>query len=458
MDASARRSLATQAAVGLASFLTPFLYGALSVAVPTMGREFDFTTHQMALLLMAHLLFSTACNLPFGRLSDLVGRKSVFMAGSILFATSSLLAGLAHAPWVLVAARALQGVGDAMTFGVSAAILVSVVEPGRTGRALGINIMFVYAGLALGPLAGGALTTLFSWRVIFFLSSLAGLAALALIMKGYSQPEDRTHTDVDWRGMAFYLPGMLALIAGLSQAASWTGLGLLGASAVLFLVFGKVEPGREHPLLDLDYLVINRPFSLANATSVLGYAAGFSLSFLASLLLQSVMGMPAGDAGMLLLVQPAVMTVASPLAGRLSDRYDPAWVSATGLAVLGLSMFAFAGLAAGATPGCMAWLLGAAGFGFALFVSPNINAIMRCVDAPHAGMASGLLATTRGLGMCVSLSMTGMVLAWLAGGDARGAGPEVLPALTACFVLSGVVSLGGAWVSLKSSRPQGLAC
>lgn len=453
MDAAARRSFAAQAAVGLASFLTPFLYGALSVAIPTIGQEFSFSAQDMVLVMMAHLLFSTGCNLPFSRLSDKVGRKNVFMAGSLLFAASSLMAGLAHAPWFLVAARALQGVGDAMTFGVSAAILVSIVPPERTGRALGVNTTFVYAGLALGPLVGGALTTWLSWRVIFFASATAGVAALLLIHKGFEEQKPRVSNPLDMRGIALYLPAILSLILGISQTPSWPGAGLIVLSLALFAAFRRVETRQEHPLVDLAYLRSNRAFTVANLTSTLGYTAGFSMSFLASLLLQNVMRMPAKDAGVLLLVQPVILTLMSSLAGRLSDRFAPEKVSAVGLGVMGAGLLVFSshGLAAG--PAGVAGLLAVTGCGFALFVSPNINAIMRSTDAPHMGMASGLLATMRGLGMCLSLSLTGVVLAIFGvGSQPAQAGPEILTALGACFSLFGAVSLGAAWVSMRTAR------
>ena len=451
LDAAVRRSMMAQIAVGLASFLTPFIYGALSVAMPTMGRDFDFSPHSMAMVLMVHLLVSTSCNVPFARFSDRVGRKNVFMAGSLLFAISSLMAGLAHAPWFLIAARALQGLGDAMTFGVSAAILVSMVPPERAGRALGVNIMFVYAGLALGPLVGGALTSYTSWRMIFFFSAVCGVGALLLIRKNFVEVPSPSSGPLDARGAALYLPGLLALILGISQMPSLFGAGLTILSLMILAAFYRAENRHSHPLVDFEYLRGNRPFTLANLTSTLGYAAAFSTSFLASLLLQNVMGLPAQDAGYLLLVQPVVLTLVSPLAGIASDRFHPAKVSAAGLVILGMGLFGLSGHGPQAFLVGVALWLAVAGVGFALFVSPNIHAIMQSADAPRMGMASGLLATMRGLGMCLSLSVTGIVLTlFVEGQEAAQAGPEILPALKICFVLSGLTALIAAWVSWQA--------
>ena len=467
MDAAARRSIATQAAVGLASFLTPFVYGALSVAMPTMGRSFAFAPSEMATVMMVHLVLSTSCNLPFGRLSDRIGRKRVFMAGSLLFAVSSLLAGMAGATWLLVAARAVQGVGDAMVFGVSAAILLSTAAPSRAGRVLGGNIAFVYAGSALGPLAGGALTASLSWRMVFFLSSALGLAAFVLIWLSYHEAPGPGRSDagreapeplpagLDLPGICLFLPAVLSLILGFSLQPSLAGGGLLALSAPLFWVLYRTEAGRKRPLLDVAYIRRNRSFSLANLASTLGYAAGFSTGFLVSLLLQEVMGLSASQAGGVVLVLPLVMALSSPLAGRLSDRFHPARVGASGLVVFGLSVLALPALGPGTPPVLAAGLLAVAGFGFALFASPNIHAVMQSADAAHVGMASGLLATTRGLGMCLSLAGTGIVLAALAGPkNAALAGADMLPALRLCFVLSGVLGFAAAWVSWRGAGPR----
>ncbi|GFK92667.1 Riboflavin transporter RibZ [Fundidesulfovibrio magnetotacticus] len=444
MDEVERRSLEAQAAVGLASFLTPFLYGALSVAMPTMSVAFGFTPREMAMVMMVHLLFSTACMLSFGRLSDFIGRKGLFMTGSVLFTASSLLGGLAQDAWTLLAARAVQGVGDAMTFGVAGAILFGIVPPERTGRAVGFNVMFVFAGLTLGPLVGGVLTSWLSWRVTFFVCAAAGVAAWWLIRQGYRERPGRGAGAMPWGDAAWFTASMLGLIFGVSTQPSWRGAALATVSGWMLARFARGQSGRSHPLVDVDYLGCNRPFALSNMVSALGYAAAFSTSFLLSLLMQTVLGMAAHDAGFLLLVQPLVQALASPLAGRVADRLSPGRVSAAGLMVLGAGLLVVAWEGSAATAWWLAGVQVVLGLGFALFVSPNFQAVMSNADAGHKGMASGLMATMRGLGMCASMSATGLLLALLAG----GAGQAVpVDALRACFVLFGVVGLGAACLS-----------
>lgn len=450
MDESSRRSLAAQGAVGLASFLTPFTYGALSVAMPTIGREFGFSAREMAMVMMVHVLFSTSFMLPVGRVSDYIGRKGLFMAGSVLFAISSFLAGMAVEPWQLWCARALQGVGDALTFGVSGAILVSIVPPERTGRAIGTNLTFVFVGLALGPLVGGALTSWLSWRVIFFASALAGVGAFALVRRGYREERERTVGRLPIRASLLFVLSMLGLILGISMQPSF-GYAALGlASGVALWRLALAQEGMEHPIVDTAYVKGNRPFVLANVSSVLGFSAAFATSFLLSLYLQNVLGMKPDAAGYLLLVQPLTQALSSPFAGRLSDSMHPAKAASAGLLALGLGLL---GVSSFGPDTGMAVVIAAQvllGLGFSLFVSPNFNAIMGCVDPGHKGMASGFMTTMRGLGMSMSMSVTGIILAvWLGPGHTAGAGPEVLPALRACFALFGCVALMASWVSWR---------
>ncbi|MFZ5427124.1 MAG: MFS transporter [Thermodesulfobacteriota bacterium] len=454
MDAAERRSLLAQGAVGLASFLTPFTYGALSVAMPTIGREFGFPAREMAMVMMVHILFSTSLMLPIGRASDIIGRRGLFMGGSLLFMASSLAAGLAHGPWTLLAARALQGVGDALTFGVSGAILVSIVPPERTGRAIGVNLTFIFAGLALGPLVGGVLTSLVSWRVIFFVSALAGVAAFELIRRGY--PEDHARRGrLPVRDALLFIPAMLGLILGASVQPSLWGFALALGSGLILRRFIVFQERSAKPLVDVRYVRSNRPFALSNLAAVLGYAAAFSTSFLLSLLMQSVMGLSPKEAGYLLLVMPAVQACTSPLAGMLSDVMHPAKAGAAGLAVLGCGLWALAVNGHGESAAWVVWVQVVLGFGFSLFVSPNFNAIMASSDPAHKGMASGFMSTMRGLGMCLSLSVTGLVLALAIGQErAAQAGPEALTGLRICFGLFGTSALAAAAVSWRASRAR----
>jgi len=459
MDQLERRQFWSQAAVGLASFLTPFLNGALAVAMPSIGREFSLYPHQLPLVVLAHLVPAAAFMAIFGRLSDHLGNKRIFLCGSALFICASVTAVLAPSLTMLLAARSMQGLADSMTFGVGAAILMDSATSERRGRALGLNLMFVYVGLALGPLVGGFLTAAASWRAIFVLCALIGAGACALIAVNRPADPPGHLAGFDWSGAATYVPAMLALVGGLATQPSLPGFLVMAAGALLGVGFVRSQSRREAPLIAPTLFTDNRRFSHAAFAGALGYTAAFSTSLLLSITLQGVLGVNPSTAGVFLLVQPAVQALLSPLAGTLSDRMPPTTLSACGLATLGLGLWLLAAFGGGLTTTGVALFQIVLGAGFAFFASPNIHALMGSVDTTRRGVASGLLATMRTSGMSLSMALTGVMLAVFSGGGVAGrVGAEALPAVRAAFALFGCFAMLAAWTALRGGRtsPRGL--
>ena len=444
---------AVQLAVGLASFLTPFLNSALSVAAPTIGQEFALAPARLALLIIAQLISASALMMPFGRLSDFLGRRPIFLCGSAIFSCASLLICLSAGPDQLIAARFLQGVGDAMVFGVSAAIMTAAVAPERRGRALGLNLAFIYAGLALGPLLGGLFTTWLSWRLIFALTALLGVCAFLLVARFWKETRPEPASRFDWLGAALFAPGTGGFILALSLQPSWPAtLGMVAALSLAPL-FLAVERRHPDPLLSPAVFRSSPRFGLANITSALGYTAAFSTSFLMSLYFQSVRGMTPQAAGLIMLIQPVVQMFCSPLAGILADRFVPARLASVGLVLLAVGLFLLGTADTATSVAHIAWVLALQGAGFSLFASPNMSAIMACVHDHHHGLASGLLATMRTMGMSLSMALTGMLLAAIVGtGRGPEAAPLILASLKGCCALFGAVALAGAATSWLGGR------
>ncbi len=194
-------------------------------------------------------------------------------------------------------------------------------------------------------------------------------------------------------------------------------------------------------------------FAWSSLAAILGFTGAFSTSFLLSLYLQGVKGVGAHETGWFLLVQPAVQALFSPVAGTFSDRFNPARLSMAGLGILGACLWVLAGFGA-ETP--LAWLVAVQvvmGVGFSLFASPNMNAIMGSVPPRRRGLASGLMATMRALGMCLSMAFTGVSLALFAlGGRPGEVGPEAGPGLTAAFALFGAFAFAAAWAARRGGK------
>jgi len=441
---SAERVAVTVAAV--ASFLAPFSGAATNVALPSIARELRLDAVLLGWVGMSYLLAAAVCLVPFGRLADIHGRRRVFGWGALVYAGASLVCGLATTPTVLLAGRVLQGIGGAAIFATNVAILTSVLPPGRRGAALGVNSAAVYLGLSLGPFLGGLLTEQAGWRSLFLLSAALGLA-LALIVRALLRGEwaESKGESFDVAGSLLYVGALLLLMFGVSLLPSRAGGALVLAGLVALAALVVWELRARQPVLPVGLLVANRVFALSNLAALVNYAATFAVGFLLSLYLQYVKGMGAQAAGLLLVVQPALMTAVSPFAGRLSDRVESRIVASIGMAVTaaGLALLCALGTA---TPlafvaGCLALL----GCGFGLFSSPNTNAVMGAVDRRFYGVASASLGTMRLTGQMLSMALATLLLALFVGRVAltpAHAGPLVAATRTAFSVFAALCVLG----------------
>jgi MFS family permease len=394
-----------------ASFVTPFMSSAVTLALPAIERQFAMSAVTLGWVASSYLLAAAAFLLPFGRLADIYGRRRFFLAGAAVHAVTSVTVALVPSAPLLLAARALQGVGGSMLFGTSVALLVSAVPPEERGRALGVNVAAVYLGLSLGPVIGGLLTQYLGWRSLFgaiaLLSAALLLPARALPPDGASPRRER----FDAPGALLYSVALTALMLGFTMLPGPAGIALLAAGALGLAGFGRRETRVEHPLIEARLFLRNRVFAFSNLAALINYAATFAVTFLLSLYLQYVRGLDAKSAGLLLIAQPAVMAVCSPVAGRLSDRIEPRLVASAGMAATtaGLVLCAFVGEAT--TIPSLAGILVVLGFGFALFSSPNTNAVMSSVDRPVYSVASATLSTMRISGQMLSMGVVLLVFA-----------------------------------------------
>jgi EmrB/QacA subfamily drug resistance transporter len=439
----------------LDSFLTPMMASAVTVALPAIAREFSITAVTLSWVASSYLLAAAAFLLPFGRLADIHGRKKVFTIGNLLFGGASLLAGLAPNAAIFLLARALQGMGMAMVFGTSVAILTSVFPPQRRGWVLGINVAATYSGLSLGPFIGGLLTQSLGWRAVFLINVPLGLLVLSVLwlkLRGewaYSQGEP-----FDWLGSIGYSLMLTAFMLGFTWLPGWRGAAMLLAAAVALPLFISWETRCAHPIFHARLVRGNIVFAFSNLAALVNYSATFAIAFLLSLYLQYIKGLPPRTAGLVLVAQPVVMALFSPLAGRLSDRLEPRVVASLGisLSALGLLAFAFLGRATGLAAIVANLML--VGLGFALFSSPNTNAVMSSVEKRFYGVASATLATMRVVGGMLSMGIATLVFSLFIG-KARIAPanyPLFIRSMKVSFIVFFVMCACGAFFSLARGR------
>ncbi|NPV92984.1 MAG: MFS transporter [Firmicutes bacterium] len=401
----------------LNAFMTPFMGNAINLAIPSLGQEYGSSALLLNWVVNGYLMATAAFLLPFGRLADIVGRKRVFLAGIASFSIFSLGCGFAWSIEALILFRVLQGIGGAMVFSTSMAILTSVFPPQDRGRVLGISTAATYTGLSLGPVLGGAMTKYLGWESIFFLSVLFGVAVLLLtVFKLKGEWVGAPGEEFDLLGSMLYAVGIIGLIYGFSSiATSAVAKYLLGFGIAALIGFIVYQYRSKNPILNIRLFKGNPAFTLSNLAALINYSATFAVTYLMSNHLQVVLGFDSPTAGLILLSQPIMMALLSPFAGRLSDRVEPRIVSSWGMGIttLGLLMFAFLNHQ---TPvwGIVATLM-LLGTGFALFSSPNSNAVMSAVEKRFYGVASSILGTMRLTGQAISMALVSMIIAMYMG-------------------------------------------
>jgi EmrB/QacA subfamily drug resistance transporter len=453
VSASERRVVLIVAAT--ASFLTPFMGSSINIALPSIGAEFSMDAVTLSWISTAYLLAAAVFLLPFGRLADIRGRKKVFLAGMAGYTAVSFLCTLSVSETMLLTLRALQGFTDAMMFGTSTAIVASVFPPEQRGRALGVTVASVYAGGSFGPFIGGLLTQALGWRSIFWLTTLLGLAAVALTLwKLRGEWADAHGQTMDLVGSALYGLGLLGLMYGFRLLPAPLGAGIVTAGAVCLAGFVAWENRTASPLIDISLFHRRPVFGLSSLAALVNYAGTFALGFLLSLYLQYVKGLSPRDAGLVMLAQPVTMALVSPMAGRLSDRVEPRILAsgAMGLSAAGLLSLSFLG--EGSPLGLVAALLVVCGLGFGMFSSPNTSAIMGSVDRRDYGVASATTGVMRLIGQMLSMGLAALIISLIVGEVeiTPERHPAFLRAFHTGFVLFGSLCAAGILASAFRGR------
>ena len=445
--------------VCMGAFITPLMLSSVNVAIPTIVEGLRIDAITASWIPLAYLLSSAVFLLPFGRLGDMHGRKKMFLSGMTTVAIGSILASTAQSALLLILCRVLQGMGAAMLFGTGIAILSSVYPPEKRGSVLGLSVSFVYLGLTCGPFVGGWVTEQFGWRsvFIFHLPVVILVIALALLnLKGeWRGPSGQKF---DFFGTIIYGASIIALMYGFSVLPTLSGFILIMLSGAGLSVFFRYQKKLEHPLFNVNIFFNNQVFTYSSMAALIMYSSTFSITFLMSLYLQNIKGFAPQAAGLIMISQPLVMTLFSPLAGRMSDRYEPRLIASLGmgLTAIGLALLATANMLT--TTVFIVATLSAVGLGFSLFSSPNANAIMSSVEKKHLGTAAGTVSTMRVIGQVFSMGIVTLVFALMLGPveispEQHG---KLLASINTCFIVTSLLCFIGVYFSYKRGNLRSL--
>ncbi len=452
-------------AIAMAILLGTIDGSIVNVALPTLAEEFGTTFGVVQWVSLGYLLTQATLTLGFGRLGDMVGKKPIFTAGFAVFTAFSVFAGLAPTIELLILARVFQAVGAAMIFALGFAITTEAFPPTERGKALGINGAMVSIGIIAGPVLGGLLIDVASWRLIFLVNLPVGIIGTFTAIRFVPNTRPRASQRFDWAGAGAFFIAFLSLLVGLTLSQE-AGLGdplVIGAiivSILAFVAFVAIERTTAQPMVDLS-LFSNRDLSSGLLVGFLQFVAISGLFLVLPFYLDNVLGFSTRQVGLLLASIPISLGILAPLSGSLSDRLGTRRVTTAGLVVTAAG-FTLAAILfdtdTTATQFVAAGLVIGAGFG--VFQSPNNSAILGAVPAGRLGITSGMLTINRITGQIVGIAVLGTLwagrtTAYAGGGTAESAGPAAQAAgLRDTLIVSVILTLIAVGIAVKGWRRE----
>ncbi|HYM60050.1 MAG TPA: DHA2 family efflux MFS transporter permease subunit [Thermoanaerobaculia bacterium] len=433
-------------AIGVSTFMSALDGSVVNTVLPVMRRDLHTTVAGIEWVATVYLLAISALLLGVGRAGDARGHKRMYVGGFVLFVLGSALCGIAPTAVMLIAMRGLQGIGAAMLFANAPAILTMSFPAAQRGRALGAQGTFTYLGLTAGPSLGGWLAQSFGWRSVFFINIPVGAIGILLALRVIDDDRpEATGEPFDYTGATVFAAGLVVLLIALNlgHAWGWTSLPTLSLSAaaiILLAFFIGIERRKANPMLDLT-LFGSRVFSAATVSALLNYISIFSATFVLPFLLVQSRGLGTRAAGLVLTAQPIVMAIVAPISGALSDRIGSRLLATLGMLVLAIGLALIAGCAATGSLASIAGGLAVAGLGVGLFVSPNNSALMGAAHRQRQGIAAGILATARNVGMVLGFGLSGAIFTTIL---ANGGHEALVHGVEASLYAGAAVALLGA--------------
>jgi len=431
----------------------------VNVALPDIQKSLHSSFADLEWVVNAYALSLAALLLTFGSIADLVGRRRMFVIGLVLFTLASLLCGLSTTSLMLNLARALQGVGGAIMFATSLALIAAAFHGRDRGTAFGVYGAVIGAAVAVGPLVGGALTSAVGWEWIFFVNVPIGIAAVIITRTQVVESKDPDARGVDWIGLITFSGGLFlfvfALIEGNDQGWGSTEIvGCLTGAVVLLVLFVVAELRQERPMLDLGLLRIPS-FLGASIVAFCLSSSMFAMFLYLTLYIQDLLGFGPLETGLRFLPITLVSFFAAPISGRLTVRVPVRGILGVGMLLVGAGLLLMNGLSADTSwthllPGFVA-----AGIGIGLTNPALASTAVGVVPHNRAGMASGINNTCRQVGIATGIAGLGAIFQHeLAARASEGHAAAFTGAMNEILLVAAIVALIGAVAGALLVRAQ----
>ncbi|MFD1671148.1 MFS transporter [Agrilactobacillus yilanensis] len=401
-------------AIGMFTFMATLDGSIVNIALPVMSKDLAIPLNQVEWVVSIYLIVICALLLLFGKIGDSFGKIKVFRWGTLLFVIGSILCGFNHSLWFLLFGRTVQAIGASMTMSTNNGIITEVFPISDRGKALGLIGSFVSLGSIAGPGIGGIILAHLPWGYIFWINIPIGV--LTMILGHYVLPEDRffDRKKTDVKGFLTFAIGIISffLAVFIGQEIGFGQVLILGlwlVSLISFILFYRTERQAKDPLVSF-HIFKNRNFTISLITALLIFIVNFFFNVVSPFYLQNARGLAPNYAGYIFMIFPIVQVVVAPLSGAISDKIGPYLLTVIGLVVILIAQIGYAFIQLQSPLWLFMILIGAVGLGNGIFQAPNNALIMSSVEKQDLGIAGGLNALARNMGMIIGIALATTVL------------------------------------------------